>query len=161
MKYTIAMIAVSLTLIGCDGSSGPDFASAFPDLEKDHLEIRLGNMPELDAGQCNRNMYAGLRTNKSELLKLTIDLVATPTGSSSQRYERELLLEETSEGDLVAGQVSLFPDNLNHACRDVDVDMLTIRCSFGSEERSEACPGKIRWQWLQGFKMIKPPKSVR
>jgi len=158
MKYTIAMIAVSLTLAGCGGSSGPDFAAAFPDLEKDHLEIRLGNMPELDAGQCNRNMYAGLRTSEREVIKLTIDLSATPTGGSPQRYQRELLLGETSAGDLVAGQVSLFPDHLGHACRDVDVDMLTMSCSFGTEQRSGACPGKIRWQWLQGFKMIKPPK---
>lgn len=159
MKYKIGSIAAILLLTSCGSDQQDGLASAFPELQDNHLEIRLGNMPELTGGQCNRNMYAGFRSNSGETIKLTIDLAIAAEGSSIQRYERELLLEKTSRGDLVAGQNFLFPESIEQACDKIHLTMFTMSCAYGPEMETRACPLNRKWQWLQGFKMVEIPKA--
>lgn len=158
MTYKLSMIASVLLVAGC-GASEPDIAAAFPDLQENHMEVRLGNMPELGEGQCNRNMYAGFRSGAGETVKLSIDLAAFPDGASMQRSTLELVLEAGSREGFVVGQMPLFAETLSQSCREVDLKMLTMRCTYGPNEESRACPIKIKWEWLQGFKMIEIPKA--
>ena len=157
MNYKNGSIIAVMLLSSCGGESRPELAQAFPDLENNKLEIRLGNMPDLTENQCNRNMYAGFRSQSGEPIKLTISLTAAPDGASIERHKRELLLEPTSSENLLVGQTPLFPSAIQQSCKEIDVKMFTMSCTYGPETEPRACPQNIRWQWLQGFKMISPP----
>ncbi|MEO9969038.1 MAG: hypothetical protein ABJG15_04270 [Hyphomonadaceae bacterium] len=157
MKYCATGIVLAILVSGC-GPSQQDLGAAFPELENSFMEARLGHMPELGEGQCNRNLYAGYRADDAAPMKVSIDLVVQGDGISMERYQRDLLLEATSRDDLVAGQTPLFPETIAAACSKLDVNMLTMSCSSIADGARQECPRSVRWQWLQGFKMIKPPQ---
>ena len=156
MKYMLSAVVVALTLTGCS-KSGSGFASAFAKLESNTMEARLGHLPELGEAQCNRNLYIGYRGDDAAPMNVSLNMVVRGDGLSMQQYEREFALETTSKSDLVAGQVSFFPEVISQSCKTVHVSMMTMTCTAANGERMR-CPGKMRWQWLQGFKMIEMPK---
>jgi len=158
ITHLVAMTLPVFVLSAC-GEPKAGFEQAFPDLASKQLEIRMGQTPGLDPAKCNRNMYAGFRTDEEAPVTLKVDLVATAVGISMQRYTRELVLDGTSRDDLLAGQTPLFPETLDVACPEVTVRMLTMECLYGSDQVPRACPGSRKWQWLQGFKEISVPKA--
>lgn len=132
-------------------------ARTFPDLKKNQGEIRMGFLPELGDEKCDRNMYSGLRTDQTETITLHLKMVVMGTGVSMQRHERQLVLTPMEQKGWLAGQTRLFPAPIETACKNVHVKMTTMHCTYGSNEERRACPGSIRWNRLQGFKMIEVP----
>ena len=155
------MIAIGAVLLmgACADQQTDELAAAFKDLEQNHLEIRLGNMPELGEAQCNRNMYAGLRGDIRGSTNIHLNFTASIDGTSPQMFERELVLETTSQADLIAGQVPLFPRPMQSSCSKVHVTILSMSCSDAADTDVQSCPMNVRWQWLQGFKMFEIPKA--
>ena len=158
MKNTIAPAVLCALISGC-GPSKSDIASAYKDLKDNQVEIRMGHLPELGEAKCDRNMYAAYRTDQAETVTFNLEMFVMQPGVPTQRYERQLELTPLKKSGLVVGQTRLFPVPLEAPCKEVLVQMTTMTCTYGKTNEKRNCPGKIRWNWLQGFKMIETPST--
>lgn len=157
MKSFIAPVVLCALISGC-GPKEPDVASAFRELGANKVEIRMGYLPELGDAVCDRNMYAGYRSDQAEAVTFTLNMVVKHPGKM-ESYERQLTLEPIKKSGILAGQARLFPAPIETSCSNVDVKMTTMSCTYGPDNEQRACPRNITWQWLQGFKMIATPTA--
>ena len=153
---SLFILAAIIPLITACGSSEPSVAQAFPDLKQDGLEIRMGYLPELGDVKCDRNMYAGYRTDQTTAVTFNIKMFVNAPGTSMVIYDRQLTLSPMQKGYL-GGQTRLFPAPIEASCKTVNVKMTSMYCTYGPDNERRACPKTIRWNWLQGFKMIETP----
>lgn len=158
MKNNLLSVSTILLLASC-ADPGPDYSLAFGALEAGQLEIRLGKVPKLETEQCNRNLYAGFQSDDRTPIRLNLDMLVKADDSSIQRYSREWVLEPAAGNNLLAGQTSLFPEPVEKPCNEVELELLTLTCAYDNEKEVIACPANVRWQWLNGFKMVRVPKT--
>ena len=158
MKNHILSVSTILLLTNC-ADLGPEPSEAFGALEAGQLEVRLAKVPELEPEQCNRNLFAGFQSDDGTPIRLNLDMLVKAPGTSTQRYSREWVLGITADKNLLVGQTALFPEPVEKPCNEVELELITLSCAYDNEKEVSACPANVRWQWLNGFKMVRVPKT--